>query len=394
MRHSLFAFFTSVALVLLAIVDFRRGFLFATYSAKSPYYAFTPWQLVFLAIGLAGAFSFARGLKRSDARLAKATLLGLFLLLLGDAILYRGVAATRAVNAGSIGTDWLNAFGVGGLWKPLALCASYVLTVWHATFLSCLGAGLAPLVLSRLLRGSAMRSSWGGSIGGAVYSLTQPFCSCCVAMTSPGLFRPQHSSNFVTAVLLGSPLLNVSTLILAASLLPWPFAALRILGGVTVTIALSFFVSRWLSRRDFGVREGDWACAIESDVPFTLVADWLKLSGRVALILVPSMILGTILSAAVWSLWPAGLGNSVLSVLVTSLVGSFVMVSTWSEIPLALKMIQEGLPGPAAAALLALPAVNLGSLLIVGKVSRDWKMTAGLGLGTVFCSLMAGLAFL
>lgn len=393
MRKTLTAFLISTGLVLLAIVDFRRGFLFASY-VKSPYYAFNPWQLALLAAGLLGTVAFARKLNRADGGLARGTLLGLFLLLLADVALYRGVAATRAVHAGVIGTDWLNAFGVGGLLKPLALSGSYVLTVWHATVLSCLGAGLAPLVLGRLLRVSAKRDGWGGSLAGAAYALTQPFCSCCVAMTSPGLFRPQHSMNFVTAVLLGSPLLNVSTLILASTLLPWPFAMLRILGGVVVTIVLSLLVSRWSRGRLFTAQDGEWTCAIDSDVPLTLIKDWLKLSGRVALILIPTMLVGTVLSAALWSLWPSGLGNSTGAVFVTALVGSVVMVSTWSEIPLALKMIQEGLSGPAAAALLALPAVNLGSLLIVGKVSRDWRMTAGLGMGTVLCSVLAGLVFL
>jgi hypothetical protein len=106
------------------------------------------------------------------------------------------------------------------------------------------------------------------------------------------------------------------------------------------------------------------------------------------------MIFGTLLSSAVWSIWPTGLGNSISSVLVTSLIGSLVMVSTWSEIPLASQMIHQGMTGPAAAALVALPAVNLGSLLIIGKVSRNWKMVVGLGLGVMAISVFIGIGFL
>jgi uncharacterized membrane protein YraQ (UPF0718 family) len=58
------------------------------------------------------------------------------------------------------------------------------------------------------------------------------------------------------------------------------------------------------------------------------------------------------------------------------------------------QMIEQGTTGPAAAALLALPAVNLGSLLIVGKVSRNWKVPLGLGAGVMATSIFMGIAFL
>jgi uncharacterized membrane protein YraQ (UPF0718 family) len=106
------------------------------------------------------------------------------------------------------------------------------------------------------------------------------------------------------------------------------------------------------------------------------------------------MIFGTLLSSVVWNFWPQEIGNSAASVVLTSVVGSLVMVSTWSEIPLASQMISHGLTGPAAAALVALPAVNLGSLLIITKISKNWKIPVGLGFGVMCVSIAAGLAFL
>lgn len=390
------ALFVALGLLLLAVVDFRRGFLFSksAYLYKSTYIVFSPWQLALVLFGLVGMYVFRRKLTQPNIRGVNITLLGIFLLLLLDAGLYRGVAAARAMTAGSISLDWLRAFGTGGLIQPLALCASYVLTVWHATVLSCLGAGLALLALPRLLRGSMAQLGWRGSVVGAAYAFTQPFCSCCAALTAPGLFRSGQSMNFAVAVLLGAPLMNISTLILAGNLLPWPFATLRILGGILTTVALSFFVSPWLGARLFESREHRMASELDINSPSAVVTSWLKLSLRIALILVPSMIVGTVLSSVVWSLWPTGLGNSVTSVVVTALIGSLVMVSTWSEIPLASQMIQQGMTGPAAAALLALPAVNLGSLLIVGTVSRNWKIAVGLALGVVVISTSVGIGFL
>lgn len=395
-NFSLGAVLASLALVLLAIVDFRRGFLFSkwAYLYKSAYIVFSPWQLALISIGLIGLSAFRGKLNRPNREAANFTLIGIFFLLLIDAGLYRGVAAARSLNAGSIGTDWLKAYGAEGVLRPLALSASYVLTVWHATVLSSLGAGLALLALPRILDRAITQKGWRGSLAGTVYSLTQPFCSCCVALTSPGLFRANQSMNFATAVLLGAPLLNISTLILAGNLLPWPFATLRILGGVLVTIFLSLVLSKWITGNTLETPEHRLASTSDTDNPSLIIGNWLKLSARIALVLIPSMVLGAVLAAVAWSFWPTTLGNSITSVILTSLVGSLVMVSTWSEIPLASQMLHQGMTGPAAAALLALPSVNLGSLLIIGKVSRNWRLAAGLGLGVMLVSCFVGLAFL
>lgn len=393
----LLALLSSLALVLLAIVDFRRGFLFAkaAYIAKNPYFVFSPFQLVLVMVGVAGVFYFGRRLREPHARSANAMLIGVFILLLIDAGLYRGVAAARALDAGKIGTDWLGAFGVVGSLKPFALSASYVLTVWHATVLSCLGAGLALVALPRILKGAVGQPGWRGTMAGTVYAFTQPFCSCCAAITAPSLFRSQRAANFGLAVLLGAPLLNISTLILAGSLLPWPYVILRLFGGLAVTVILSYVLSRWVViESSFEDREQKNASRLNSDVPSALLTNWLKLSGRIALILVPAMVVGTLLSSVIWNLWPTELGNSIAAVVLTSIFGSLVMVSTWTEIPLASAMIQQGMTGPAASALLALPAVNLGSLLIIRQVTNSWRVALGLACCVIAISIGVGALFL
>jgi uncharacterized membrane protein YraQ (UPF0718 family) len=185
-------------------------------------------------------------------------------------------------------------------------------------------------------------------------------------------------------------------LILAGSFLPFPYALLRIAGGLLVTILLSYALTKWflgeVVRKEGEVAEA--ATSAVSDVPSEVISTWLKLSAKIALVLIPSMMFGTLLASAVWSFWPQDFGNSAFSVIATSVIGSLVMVSTWSEIPLAAQMISKGMTGPAASMLVALPAVNLGSLLIIFKVSRDWRIPVGLGLGVIAISTVAGLAFL
>ena len=241
------AFFT---LILLSIVDFRRGFLFAgfpqpwAYLAQTPFFIFSPMQLLLLAIGLGGLLFSYRSLKNQEMLYAdivpekylrwfSATF---FALIVIDLLVYRGVAATRSALNHQVGADWLHAFGVSGWLKPFALTGSYMLTVWHATFLAMLLSGLALTLLPHFLNNFISRTGLRGSFSGALFSLTQPFCSCCASAIAPSMARNGASNYFVLAFLVGAPMLNITTLILAAMLLPAPYAALRIISGVAFTL--------------------------------------------------------------------------------------------------------------------------------------------------------------
>ena len=254
------AFFT---LMLMAIVDFRRGFLFAGfaqpwgYVAKTPFFVFSPMQLLLLVIGIVGLLLSYRSLKNQeglDTTIASEKYLRwfsgiIFALIVIDLFTYRGVAATRAALAHEVGADWLNAFGVSGWLKPFALTGSYMLTVWHATFLGILLSGLALTLLPRFLNNYINRTGLRGSFSGTLFSLTQPFCSCCSSIIAPSMLRKGASNNFVLAFVVGAPMLNITTLILAAMLLPAPYAALRIISGIVFTLFVTYAAVRLVSNQ-------------------------------------------------------------------------------------------------------------------------------------------------
>jgi uncharacterized membrane protein YraQ (UPF0718 family) len=99
-----------------------------------------------------------------------------------DLFVYRGVPAVRAIGSGTLRADWLQAFGVSGWLRPFALSTSYLLTVWHATMVGILIAGLAVTVLPLYLKSLFSRTGIMGTLTGALYAIPQPFCSCCAAV--------------------------------------------------------------------------------------------------------------------------------------------------------------------------------------------------------------------
>ncbi len=418
-----------VALSLLTLVDFRRGFLFTQYPLTTAYFVFNPWHVLMLAAGVAGLWVCHRSLKRYEASPGSVIPAGyvkgltfiLFGLLVVDAFTYRGVPAARAVAAGKVGAGWLEAFGITGWLKPIALSVSYLLTVWHATFLGALLAGLGLTVLPRYLKSFFARTGLGGSVFGALFALPQPFCSCCAAVIAPSLVRKGASTNFSLAFVVGSPMLNLSTLILAAVLLPAPYAITRIVGGVILAVLVTYGVVRlaerwedpaevpcapkepgplvrWVSRWvDLYVRAFHLEELVRDrslDTPGTFLSAWFSVSGRIAAILVPTQLVWSVVTAALVQVLPSAFGNNLPSVVLAAVAGTLLMISTWTEIPVALQMIQAGYSGPAATLLLVLPPVSLPCLMLLGGSFGRFRAVVLLGLAVVVVGIVAGVIFL
>jgi len=436
-------FVLSLALALLALVDFRRGFLFAAYPARSLFYAFNPWQLLLFAVGVAGMFVCYRALRGRDAnssgaaRDLKALTFAILALLVVDLFTYRGVPAARSVASGRINVDWLNAFGVTAWWRPFAQATSYLLNVWHATMLGILISGLALTILPLYFAAHFVRGGFTGSVLGALFALPQPFCSCCSSVMAPSFARRGASTNFLLSFVVGAPMLNVTTIVLALALLPAPFAVTRIVAGVIVTVLVTYLVSKVADRWDGSARVRpevrlkadatyysadptyDWsgyggagfsrtytrffAGLLDFDrivagrtieTPSQLIGAWLYASGRIALVLVPTLWVWSVIAAALFQALPSAFGNNLPSVVVSAIGGTLFMISTWSEIPMALQLIQSGFSGPAAALLVVLPAISLPCMILLGGSLQRFRMVVLLSVAVMIVGIVAGAMFL
>jgi len=426
-RGWLAGFVLSLALTLLALVDFRRGFLFAAYPARSLFYAFHPLQLGMFAAGAAGMFVGHRAMRRLEAqqrtgdsaqRSIAALAVVLFSLLVVDLFTYRGVPAARSIASGRINVDWLKGFGVTAWWQPIAQATSYLFNVWHATMLGILISGLALTVLPAYWRPYAAQRGFKGSLVGALFALPQPFCSCCSSVMAPTLVRRGASTSFLLSFVVGAPMLNVTTIILALALLPARFAALRIVAGIAVTVLVTYLVSyasdRW--EADSGVEPSPPARPVVAqriaeryaslmdldritrsrrvDTPSELIGAWLYASGRIALVLVPTLWAWSVIASALFRAVPGVFANNVNGVAIAAIAGTLFMISTWSEIPMALHLIQAGATGPAAALLVVLPAISLPCMMLLGGALQRFRLVAMLSAAVMVVGIAAGVMFL
>jgi uncharacterized protein len=329
-------------------------------------------------------------------------------------IAYRAVPAARSLTAGGINVAWLDAFGTIGPWRSVALATSYLLTVWHATMLGILIAGFASIAMPHAFRLYLTRHGVMGSLAGALCAVPQPFCSCCAATMAPSFVRLGATAHFVLAFVVGAPMLNVTTIVLALAMLPTQFAV-RIGAGVVVTVLVSYWVARlttgtgvaptstpsrwhhWLQRAG-GVYTRVFAMAGGSGermwhTPSQMFAAWLRQSGRLALFLIPTLWVSSALAALMFDALPP-LENNLVSVGLAAAAGTVFMISTWSEIPIALQFIHAGLPGPAAALLVVLPAISLPCMFILAGALRRLSVVLMLSAAVMFVGVIAGALFL
>ena len=235
---------------------------------------------------------------------------------------------------------------------------------------------------------------------------------------APSFARRGASTNFVLSFVIGAPMLNVTTIVLAVALLPAPFAVTRIVAGLFVTVVVTYMVARiaddWDHRpvamavtgTDTGglqhilgayLRPLDRIAGIGREIvetPSQLLSVWLKASGRIALVLVPALWVWSVVAAAIFQALPPAFGNNLPSVVLAAVGGTFFMISTWSEIPIALQLVQSGNNGPAAALLVGLPAISLPCVVLLGGSLRRFRMIMLLSVGVMIVGIVAGAMFL
>ncbi|GBC85146.1 hypothetical protein HRbin11_01591 [bacterium HR11] len=440
-------FLASLGMTLLTLVDIRRGFLLPEYAVKTPWVSLSELHLGGLILGCMGLVLAYSSLQRAEtaggfdrARLrsvGKAVILALAVLLAADTLLlYRGVAAVRIVERGQMGigalglspgqlpgqAELLPLAGTPLLLRPVAIAVNYWAMVWHATLLALLWAGLGVVAIPLYF------SSWihpvgagrlRALLGGVAYAVPQPFCSCCAAPIAASIYKAGRTENSLvasTAFLLASPALNVTTLFLAATLLPRPYALLRILGGAFLVFLTTYLVATvaarlpWRVASDVPLRGiGGLVASLLNRysrllrfepvgelavTPVGLIRAWLWSTWRVARVVVPLLMVGSLGAGAIVAFVPSVFTNTVPGILLAAGLGTVLMVATWTEIPVAAVLAARGLTGPAAALLITLPVVSLPCLLIFGVALGNSRVPLLLGAVTFGLGVIAGWMFM
>lgn len=318
--------------------------------------------------------------------------LGIFAAALGGLFYYKWSGSLVKIRDVQGAGQWMGtADGItsGGLASATLF---YFNKVWLAMLYGILiGAAVRALISPRwvarlLAEGGAARRQVVGSLAGAPLML----CSCCVTPIFSGVYERGARMGSALAVMLAAPGLNPAALVLTFLLFPLDLSLARLCAALAAVLLLPLVLEHL-----FGGSMRRKGMCVEDEGPRDL-RDFLLRFGRSLLYLtaltVPMIAAGVVLSSL---LLPLALsvtaGGAVLALLLVSLLAVLVALPTFFEIPLALLLLELGLPGAAVAILFAGPIINLPSLFVLAR-ETNVKVAGSLCLGIWLLAVAAGAA--
>lgn len=236
-------------------------------------------------------------------------------------------------------------------------------------------------VLHVFVRPSAMTRHLSGRGAGpvvkaALFGIPLPLCSCGVLPTAVSLRRNGASKGASTSFLIATPQTGVDSIAATYSLLGPAFAVIRPVAALAGAVFGGMAVSK--SEPDDEVRE----CAVTDadDDRIASMSFGRKIAEAVRYGLVDMvasvgkwLIIGLVVAALITVLVPDTLFVSlsrypILAMLVMILVAIPMYVCATGSIPIAMSLMLKGLtPGVAFVLLMAGPAANFASVMILGK---------------------------
>lgn len=210
----------------------------------------------------------------------------------------------------------------------------------------------------------------------ALFGVPLPLCSCGVIPTAMGLRREGASKGATVSFLIATPQTGVDSIIATYSLMGLPFAIIRpiaafltaILGGTLVnTIAPNQPTNPRGGYRNDPSPSGETKGGRLSRAFSYAFVEMMEDIGKWLII---GLVIAGIITAAVPDSWfTAFQGNTLYSILFVLLFSIPMYLCATGSIPIALALMMKGLtPGAALVLLMAGPASNVASILIINKV--------------------------
>lgn len=212
----------------------------------------------------------------------------------------------------------------------------------------------------------------------ALFGVPLPLCSCGVIPTAMGLRREGASKGATVSFLIATPQTGVDSIIATYSLMGLPFAVIRPIAAFLTAILGGTLVNRLSPSPSLVERGANTIKNIprptregyKGRVRSLLTYAFVEMMEDIGKWLVIGLIIAGIITAAIPDSWfTAFQGNTLYSILFVLLFSIPMYLCATGSIPIALALMMKGLtPGAALVLLMAGPASNVASILIINKV--------------------------
>lgn len=231
---------------------------------------------------------------------------------------------------------------------------------------------------SKYLSGNNFRSVFNA----ALFGIPLPLCSCGVIPTAMSLRREGASKSSVISFLIATPQTGVDSIFATYSLMGLPFAIVRPIAALVTAVLGGVFVGQNLKDED----EADAAQKSKNEesrnfsehehlsfaqrVKGALRFAFIEMMEDIGKWLVVGLLIAGLITALVPDSWFAIFkDNTLMSMLLVLCISIPMYVCATGSIPIAVALMMKGLtPGSALVLLMAGPAANAASILVINKV--------------------------
>lgn len=251
-----------------------------------------------------------------------------------------------------------------------------------------------PEVMARHLAGGG----WKPVVKAALFGIPLPLCSCGVLPAAVALRRRGASKGASTSFLIATPQTGVDSIAATYSLLGLPFAIIRPIAALFGAAAGGMAVDR--SDKDGATDPGEFEAQEAEKMPRTF---WGKIVEAVRYGLVDMvasvgkwLVIGLIVAALITVFVPDELfvrlsAYPIIAMLLMVLIAVPMYVCATGSIPIALSLMLKGLtPGVAFVLLMAGPAANFASVMVIGR-AMGRKATAVYVCSVILTALLFGI---
>ncbi len=204
----------------------------------------------------------------------------------------------------------------------------------------------------------------------ALLGIPLPLCSCGVIPTAIGLRNEKASKGAVASFLIATPQTGIDSILATFSLMGLGFAIVRPVAALITGVCGGLLVNR-LVHEDNPMDDSASACQIEQGNRLWRVFKYAyyDMIRDIGLRLVIGLVVAALIQVAVPDEFFLQFGSQpLLQILVILIIAIPMYICSTGSIPVAAALLMKGLsPGAALVMLMAGPAVNLASILVVHK---------------------------
>ncbi len=214
----------------------------------------------------------------------------------------------------------------------------------------------------------------------ALLGIPLPLCSCGVIPTAIGLKNEKASKGAIASFLIATPQTGIDSILATFSLMGLGFAIVRPTAALITGICGGWLVNRWGKDEDnCSLAEGAQPSTLNTQLKIWRVLKYAyyDMLRDIGLRLLIGLVIAALIQVAVPDEFFLSFGSQpLLQMLVILVIAIPMYICSTGSIPVAAALMMKGLsPGAALVMLMAGPAVNLASILVVHK-SMGRRFTA------------------